>query len=290
MCRKEDLTLYTVSNIHKGRILEDSINTAISSLGVTLKEHYTNRQGLDLTASINNNVSIIGEAINWYGGFIHPNRFKSIIGSLSQKADIKFFFCAGVKPTKEQSQVLRAMNIKVIHLPKQVLKVNNETINILRSKILAVIYFTLSFTLSKSIGNSISSFKSKVYRILKAQQKKSMEQKGIGYISDYREVGNYISKLVLCSITSKYKVKVKTMQDKNSKDSKQPMTVKEAGRKGGLKTAATHGREFYEEIGRKGGKKLFGKYGPEFYSEIGRKGGSRVRKLIQQGKEKEESE
>lgn len=54
------------------------------------------------------------------------------------------------------------------------------------------------------------------------------------------------------------------------------MTVAEAGRKGGLRTAETHGEEFYSEIGRKGGK--IG----------GPKGGQRVRKLIQEGKECEE--
>lgn len=46
------------------------------------------------------------------------------------------------------------------------------------------------------------------------------------------------------------------------------MTVEEAGRKGGEKTAETHG--------------------PEFYSEIGSKGGQRVRRLIQEGKAREE--
>jgi uncharacterized protein len=93
------------------------------------------------------------------------------------------------------------------------------------------------------------------------------------------------------------------------------MTVAEAGRKGGEKTALTHGRKFYEEIGRKGGEKVSAERGPEFYSEIGSKGGSerakqhegtteamgktsleeaghrggqRVRKLIQAGKEHEE--
>jgi general stress protein YciG len=53
------------------------------------------------------------------------------------------------------------------------------------------------------------------------------------------------------------------------------MTVEEAGRRGGLKTAETHGEEFYSEIGRKGGK--IG----------GSKGGQRVRKLIQEGREHE---
>lgn len=53
-----------------------------------------------------------------------------------------------------------------------------------------------------------------------------------------------------------------------TEERKGKMTVAEAGRKGGEKTASTHGREFYEEIGHKGGQK--------------------VRRLIQEGKEHEE--
>ena len=53
------------------------------------------------------------------------------------------------------------------------------------------------------------------------------------------------------------------------------MTVEEAGRRGGLKTAETHGEEFYSEIGRKGGR--IG----------GPKGGQRVRELIEEGKKRE---
>jgi general stress protein YciG len=37
-------------------------------------------------------------------------------------------------------------------------------------------------------------------------------------------------------------------------EKKGKMTVEEAGRKGGQKTAKTHGEEFYREIGRKGGE------------------------------------
>jgi Stress-induced bacterial acidophilic repeat motif. len=57
------------------------------------------------------------------------------------------------------------------------------------------------------------------------------------------------------------------MREENRKGK---MTVAEAGRKGGEKTAETHGREFYSEIGRKGGQK--------------------VRRLIQEGKEREEEQ
>lgn len=46
------------------------------------------------------------------------------------------------------------------------------------------------------------------------------------------------------------------------------MTVVEAGKRGGEKTARTHGHEFYQEIGHKGGKK----------------GGRVVKELIEEGK------
>jgi len=51
------------------------------------------------------------------------------------------------------------------------------------------------------------------------------------------------------------------------------MSVKEAGHRGGEKTARTHGHEFYEEIGHKGGEKG------------GPKGGQRVKELIEKGNE-----
>jgi hypothetical protein len=43
---------------------------------------------------------------------------------------------------------------------------------------------------------------------------------------------------------------------RREKVEKGKMTVQEAGRKGGMKTAETHGREFYEKIGQKGGQKV----------------------------------
>jgi uncharacterized protein len=47
-----------------------------------------------------------------------------------------------------------------------------------------------------------------------------------------------------------------------------PMTVRDAGRKGGIRTSETHGHEFYQEIGHKGGVK----------------GGPKVKSLIDAGK------
>jgi general stress protein YciG len=73
------------------------------------------------------------------------------------------------------------------------------------------------------------------------------------------------------------------------KEKKGNMTVKEAGHKGGEKTAETHGREFYERIGHKGGEKTAETHGKKFYEQIGHKGGEkggqRVKELIDKGKE-----
>lgn len=92
------------------------------------------------------------------------------------------------------------------------------------------------------------------------------------------------------------------------------MTVRQAGRKGGVKggrtTAARYGHEFYEKIGRKGGtvrKSQLGSegyaelgrkggqvrkaaLGHEGYEELGRKGGQKVRELIAKGKQAMEAE
>ena len=85
------------------------------------------------------------------------------------------------------------------------------------------------------------------------------------------------------------------------------MTVKEAGRKGGISTKMSHDKEFCIKIGKKGGKERAKKlldegisqemheklvesgrkgglstkmsHGTEFYKEIGRKGGKARRKM-----------
>ncbi|MCW3982654.1 MAG: hypothetical protein NWE96_01500 [Candidatus Bathyarchaeota archaeon] len=73
------------------------------------------------------------------------------------------------------------------------------------------------------------------------------------------------------------------------------MTVEEAGRLGGEKTAQTHGPEFYSEIGSKGGSERAKQHegtpearGKTSLEEAGHRGGQRVRRLIQEGKQYEE--
>lgn len=54
---------------------------------------------------------------------------------------------------------------------------------------------------------------------------------------------------------------------------RRPMTLAEAGRRGGEKVKRERGAGFYAEIGRKGGRRVAEAHGPAFYAEIGRKGG-----------------
>lgn len=62
------------------------------------------------------------------------------------------------------------------------------------------------------------------------------------------------------------------------------MTVQEAGRLGGSKTAERHGREFYQRIGKKGGAANVAQHGREHFQAIGRKGGGRMSELVVKGR------
>jgi general stress protein YciG len=64
----------------------------------------------------------------------------------------------------------------------------------------------------------------------------------------------------------------------DSGEKKRPMTLAEAGRKGGEKVKKERGLGFYSEIGRKGGRRVAESHGPDFYAEIGRKGGEARRR------------
>ena len=72
------------------------------------------------------------------------------------------------------------------------------------------------------------------------------------------------------------------MSDEATPPAKRPMTLAEAGRKGGEKVKKERGPDFYAEIGRKGGRRVAQDHGPSFYAEIGRKGGEARRKDLHQ--------
>ena len=67
----------------------------------------------------------------------------------------------------------------------------------------------------------------------------------------------------------------------------EPMSVRDAGRKGGRATRARYGPEFFAAIGQKGGKAVSQRYPSEHFQEIGRKGGRRVAELVERAKQLE---
>jgi hypothetical protein len=70
----------------------------------------------------------------------------------------------------------------------------------------------------------------------------------------------------------------------------QPMSVQDAGRKGGRATRARYGPEFFAKIGQKGGQTVSQRYPSEHFQAIGRKGGRRVAELVERAKQLEEEE
>jgi len=58
----------------------------------------------------------------------------------------------------------------------------------------------------------------------------------------------------------------------NSNENDSPITVKEAGRRGGRATLESQGREFFSRIGKKGGQRTAELY-RGLLKEFGRKGG-----------------
>jgi general stress protein YciG len=69
------------------------------------------------------------------------------------------------------------------------------------------------------------------------------------------------------------------MELQASKDLNKPITVQEAGRRGGQATLQNQGRNYFQKIGRKGGKRTAELY-QELLREFGKKGGRPRRPVL----------
>ena len=67
------------------------------------------------------------------------------------------------------------------------------------------------------------------------------------------------------------------------------MTVREAGRKGGLETSRKHGPDHYQRIGKAGGRELARTHDHEHFVAIGKMAGRRIKELVALGKQAEAS-
>lgn len=114
---------YRISNVLKGLVLEEATRDVLSS-EFKVDSHKVTDLGVDVKA-VNDSRFIVAECLNWYGGYIHPKRFLSIIRNLRGYTNAELYLiCAGVRPTKEQYQILKSSNIKVVCLPRQSVSVD----------------------------------------------------------------------------------------------------------------------------------------------------------------------
>ena len=130
------------SNYRKGNLGEVSVQDAFKKLGCSVQVHKVSDKGVDILALFNNSVSI-GEVLNWScKGYIHCNRFGSIVDSLhSRIADNRYLFAFGVSPTKAQKRLLHAYAIKLCYFKDGIKKLSKSIIAKIVNAINAVITY-----------------------------------------------------------------------------------------------------------------------------------------------------
>lgn len=106
---------YSLSNSLKGTKLENSTRDAFEQLGYNVERHHITDGGVDVNA-FKDKEHIVGECLNWYGGFIHPLRWLSIMDNLlCDSSTTKYLLCVGVHPTCDQCNDLLHLNIILVY-------------------------------------------------------------------------------------------------------------------------------------------------------------------------------
>ena len=105
------------NNNIKGARLENTVKFVLEHNGYSITQHKVWQNGVDIEAQ-----GIIAECLNWYGGYIHPNRFSSIVDNLTNSKHIncsKYLIIAGTHVSKQQRRVCTSMGIVIIELPSE---------------------------------------------------------------------------------------------------------------------------------------------------------------------------
>jgi hypothetical protein len=87
----------------------------VKQSGYNVEDHKVTESGVDSKAS-KNGKSRVAECLNWYGGYIHVDRWLSITNNLlSYQSAEKDWICVGVHPTEEQYEDAHNLNINIIY-------------------------------------------------------------------------------------------------------------------------------------------------------------------------------
>jgi len=144
---------YSVNNISLGVTLEEACKMVLSSNGYHVEDHKVTDSGVDVNAYLPSNEGKVIECLNWWGGYIHPKRFRSIVDNLSDINVVKkYLICFGVKPTKQQYRLLRGYGIKVIHYYEQIKAITKDVLKFLAKELRCYYYSVYSIIYNNSIS------------------------------------------------------------------------------------------------------------------------------------------
>lgn len=109
------------NNYMVGAHLEQSVKTILKKDRFSVKPHRINQSGLDVEGEGKDRLIAI-ECLNWWGGFLHGERFKAIVKNLVSFPGERYLICCGIKPNGEQYRLFKAYDVRVVHYPKQISK------------------------------------------------------------------------------------------------------------------------------------------------------------------------
>lgn len=145
-----------MNNYDKGNLGELPTQEAFKKLGFHVKDHKVEDKGLDITAK-NASKLIVGEVLNWYGGFINDVRFKSIVNSLfSIAANERFLLAYGVDATFQQKRLLLAYGVKYLHFEHPIKKADKFIVNRIAKAIRSLSVIT--FSVNSAVDSVTSGF------------------------------------------------------------------------------------------------------------------------------------
>jgi hypothetical protein len=158
-----DARINGLMNLGKGFLLEDLVKSTLSKLGFGVEPHKLWQPGADAKASLLNGMDVAIECVNWYGGYIHPKRWKSIINNLvSSGARYKMLVCFGATPTKEQTDEAERFNVVIIHRNRQMDIYEEDKVSLANWMRVLLLYhiFNIKLSFRKKIKQFLIAFRS----------------------------------------------------------------------------------------------------------------------------------
>jgi len=168
-----------MNHVEKGLYGEKMVKSALIKLGYEVLNHKVTSGGVDTTAYLDN-YKVICEVLNWYGGYIHPERFMRIVLNLLETpSNEKYLICIGVEPTQKQKKLLIGYGIKLICTKNSNLDPIKDLSRQFKTKlgVITLIYYQYSF-----FPETVCKL---VWTVLSARKLKDCQENWLGYLILY---------------------------------------------------------------------------------------------------------